>query len=225
MGAANKASASTSSALNSAATASNNLAKAQTNTAQRISASSTQIEEFGRQSALAVKRFAAFSAVTTIIFSVTNALKSGLATFVQFDKELVKLQQVTGKNGKELGTLSSEITTLSTTLGVASTELIGVAGTLAQAGLSAKDTERALRALALTDLAPSFDSMNETVEGSIALMKQFQIGAGDLESALGSINAVSAAFAVEASDIITAIQRTGGVFASASKGVSEGRML
>lgn len=116
MGAANKASASTSSALNSAATASNNLAKAQTNTAQRISASSTQIEEFGRQSALAVKRFAAFSAVTTIIFSVTNALKSGLATFVQFDKELVKLQQVTGKNGKELGTLSSEITTLSTTL-------------------------------------------------------------------------------------------------------------
>ena len=118
--------------------------------------------------------------------------------------------------------MSSEITTLSTTLGVASTELIGVAGTLAQAGLSAKDTERALRALALTDLAPSFDSMNETVEGSIALMKQFQIGAGELESALGSINAVSAAFAVEASDIITAIQRTGGVFASASKGVSEG---
>ena len=44
-----------------------------------------------------------------------------------------------------------------------------------------------------------------------------------MEAALGSINAVAAAFAVESSDIITAIQRTGGVFASASKGVSEGK--
>jgi hypothetical protein len=39
---------------------------------------------------------------------------------------------------------------------------------------------------------------------------------------LGSINAVAAAFAVESGDIIAAIQRTGGVFASASRGVSEG---
>jgi TP901 family phage tail tape measure protein len=71
-------------------------------------------------------------------------------------------------------------------------------------------------------LAPSFDDLTETVEGSIALMRQFGISAGQLQSALGSVNSVAAAFAVESSDIITAIQRTGGVFASASKGVSEG---
>ena len=53
-------------------------------------------------------------------------------------------------------------------------------------------------------------------------MRQFNIGASQLESALGSINAVAAAFAVEAGDIISAIQRTGGVFAAASNGVSQG---
>jgi len=88
--------------------------------------------------------------------------------------------------------------------------------------LSARDTEKALKALALSSLAPSFDDMNKTVEGSIALMRQFGISAGELDQALGSVNAVAAKFAVEASDIIAAIQRTGGVFAAASKGVSEG---
>ena len=68
-------------------------------------------------------------------------------------------------------------------LGVSSKELITVSSTLAQAGLTAKDTERALNALALSALAPSFDSMNETVEGSIALMRQFGISAGDLGQA------------------------------------------
>ncbi|MGA1180890.1 MAG: phage tail tape measure protein [Marivivens sp.] len=97
--------------------------------------------------------------------------------------------------------------------------MIKISSTLAQAGLSARDTEKALQALALSANAPSFDNLNNTVEGSIALMRQFGISTRDLEKALGSINAVSAAFAVEAGDIISAISRTGGVFASASKGV------
>jgi CII-binding regulator of phage lambda lysogenization HflD len=105
---------------------------------------------------------------------------------------------------------------------VSSDELIKVSSTLAQAGLSAKDAQKALQALALTDLAPSFDSLNETVEGSIALMRQFGVSAGELQQALGAVNAVAAAFAVESSDLIAAIQRTGGVFAAASRGVSEG---
>ena len=54
-------------------------------------------------------------------------------------------------------------------------------------------------------------------------MRQFSIDARDLGDVLGSINAVASKFAVESGDIISAIQRTGGVFASASKGVSQGK--
>jgi TP901 family phage tail tape measure protein len=182
----------------------------------------TQMQEFGRQSALAVRRFAAFTVVTSSIYAFTGALRQGISDFIAFDKEFVRLQQVTGESAKGLKGLSDQITTLATSLGVSSSELTTVAVTLAQAGLSAADTRRALEALAKSSLAPSFDDMNQTVEGSIALMRQFGIGAGDLESALGSVNAVAAQFAVEASDLIVAIQRTGGVFATASRGVSEG---
>ena len=200
----------------------NNVTRSVNNMGRSAQTASTQMEEFGRQSALAVRRFAAFSTVTSVIFGVTNAIKNGVTAFIDYDKELVRLQQVTGESAAGLKGLSSTITDLATKLGISSSELITVSSTLAQAGLTARDTEKALKALALSSLAPSFDDMNKTVEGSIALMRQFGINAGDLDKALGSVNAVAARFAVEASDIITAIQRTGGVFATASKGVSEG---
>jgi len=188
----------------------------------QVAKATTLMEDFGKQSALAVKRFAAFSLVTSAVFSLTNAINQAFKQFIEFDRQLVRLQQVTGKTADGLKAISSEITNLSTSLGVASSDLISVSTTLAQAGLSARETEKALKALALSALAPSFDDLNRTVEGSIALMRQFGISAGDLEKALGSVNAVAASFAVEAGDIIAAIQRTGGVFAAASRGVSEG---
>jgi TP901 family phage tail tape measure protein len=208
--------------INNAAAACQNLGRSAGGAGGDIGGASTRIEEFGRQSALAVRRFAAFSLVTGTIYALTGAISRGIDAFIDFDKEFVRLQQVTGESAKGLKGLANAITSLSTSLGVNSAELTTVAVTLAQAGLSATDTKRALDALAKSSLAPSFDDINETVEGSIALMRQFGIGANDLEKALGSINAVSAKFAVEASDIITAIQRTGGVFATASRGVSEG---
>lgn len=191
--------------------------------AQNIKQATTEMEAFGKQSALAIRRFAAFSVVSGAIYKLVNAINSGFAAFVSFDKQLVKLQQVTGKGAMGLKGLENQITSLATSLGVSSESLIEVASTLAQAGLSAEETRIALAALAKTELAPSFDSLTETTEGAIAALRQFELSAGDLEAALGSINAVAAAFAVESSDIITAIQRTGGVFAAASKGVSEGK--
>ena len=191
-------------------------------TAKAIGAASSGMEEFGKQSALAIRRFAAFSVVTGVVYAFSRALSSAFGDFVNFNREMVRLQQVTGGSAASVKGLGDEVTRLATTFGVSSSELITVSATLAQAGLSADETRVALEALAKSALAPSFDTMAETAEGAIAAMRQFGIATKDLEGALGSINSVAAAFAVESADIITAIQRTGGVFASASKGVSSG---
>jgi|688.fasta_scaffold00568_41 TP901 family phage tail tape measure protein len=217
------------SSFNNAATASKNasnaaanVSKATSNAAKSANQARTAIEEFGKQSGLAIKRFAAFSSVTGVIFGITNAITNAYKEFLVFNKEIVRLSQVTDKSVSDLKGISNEITRLSTTIGVASSDLITVASTLAQAGLSAEDTRVALEALAKSSLAPSFENISDTTEGAIAAIRQFGLQASELESALGSINAVAASFAVEAGDIISAIQRTGGVFASASRGVSEG---
>ena len=200
----------------------NSATKAVSSINKPLSQATSQIEEFGKQSGLAIRRFAAFSSVTGVIYTLLGAFTSAYSEFIDFNKEMVRLSQVTGKSVGDLKGLSDEITRLSTGLGVSSSDLIQVSATLAQAGLSAEDTKVALEALAKSTLAPSFDNIASTAEGAIAAIRQFGIQSGELESALGSINSVAAAFAVESSDIITAIQRTGGVFASSSRGVSEG---
>lgn len=208
--------------MSQAAKSANQIAQNNKNAAQQTQVLSSEFAEFGRQSALAVRRFAAFATVTGVIYKVSNAVTSATKDFLAFEKELIKVAQVSRTSVGQLDFLTNNITKLSTGLGVASNDLIGISRTLAQAGLSAQDTSKALQALARSALAPTFDDLNRTVEGSIALMKQFGIGANQLEGALGSINAVAGRFAVEAGDIITAISRAGGVFASASKGVAEG---
>ena len=187
-----------------------------------VSQATSQIQEFGKQSGLAIRRFAAFSAVTGVVYGLTNAINSAFKEFVQFDRQIVRLSQVTGTSVASLEGISNEITKLSTNLGVASADLATVSVTLAQAGLSAQEAKDALEALAKSSLAPTFDNISNTAEGAIAAMRQFGITSNDLEGALGSINAVAANFAVEAGDIIKAVQRTGGVFASSSRGISSG---
>ena len=192
------------------------------NSAGNVQQATTAIEEFGKQSALAVKRFAAFSIVTSVINQFTSAVSNSFSTFVEFDRQLVRIGQVTGGSAADIKALSKEIGTLASSFGVASSDLAEVSVTLAQAGLTANQTRTALEALAKTSLAATFSNINNTTEGSIALMRQFKISVEDLEGSLGAINAVAANFAVESSDIITAISRAGGVFSAASRGVSNG---
>ena len=176
---------------------------------------------FGEQAGLAVKRFAAFSIPTGIMIAFTSAVRNGFKEAVDFERELIKIAQVSGRTVKSLKGLTGEITRLATTFGVSSQELLETSRILAQTGLSARDTQKALGALAKASLAPTFRDMNDTVEASIAAMRQFGITADQLESKLGAINAVAGSFAVEASDISFAIRRTGGAFKAAGGSLEE----
>lgn len=181
--------------------------------------SSDAMNKLGREVFNTGKRIAILS---TLVTPLVNVFRNATSSAVEFNDQMRRLQQVVGGTGGIVTSISNEITRLSTTLGVASSDLAQVSVTLAQAGFTASETQRSLEALAKTNLAPTFKNIQQTTEGAIAALRQFELSAGDLESALGSINAVAAKFAVESSDIIAAIQRTGGVFASASKGVSQG---
>lgn len=179
------------------------------------------MREFGRISASAVRRFLAFSIPAGIVVGLIVGIKSGVKAAIAFERQLIKVAQVTGKTTESLTGLTDEITRLSTTFGVASADLLEVSRILAQTGLSARDTEIALAALAKSELAPTFDSMAQTAEAAIAAMRQFKIGAEDLESTMGAINAVASQFAVESGDIGSALRKTGGAFKAAGGSINE----
>ena len=176
---------------------------------------------FGKSSAQAIKKFGAFTTVTSSIISVGIAVKSAVREALEFQNGLVKLSQISGVSTKNLSGLSKEISKLSTELGVSSTELLAVSDTLAQAGLTIDEVKTALEGLAKTKLAPTFGDLENTVEASIAAMKQFNIPIEDLKATLGTFNAVAAAFAVEADDISVAVRRAGGAFEASGGSLEE----
>ena len=178
-------------------------------------------ERLGRTFVTSVRRFSALAVATRAVSLFTNTISSAVDEAIKFERELVRISQVTGKTITQLSSLSETITSLATNLGVSSSSLINVSTILAQAGLTAKDTEIALRTLAQTQLSPTFDDITETTEGAVAIFNQFRAGAAALEQQLGSVNAVSAAFAVESSDLIDVVRRTGGVFKSSGGSLNE----
>jgi hypothetical protein len=209
--------------LKNTANAANQSAAAVAKVAKETKTAHHEMALFGKEMGLAIKRSAAFTVATTAIFGVGRAISYGVREAIIFEKELTRVAQVTGTSLKSLKGLADEVGRLSITYGTSSSELLDVAQTLAQAGLSLKDTQRALEAIAKASLAPSFTDTKNTVEALIATIGQFKnelrgvsIQAKDFDDVLGSINAVSAAFAVEADDITAAIRRAGAVFAQAS---------
>lgn len=198
-----------------------NVNKALISTKKNTQAATDSIEHFGKQSALAIRRFAAFSLATGGFIALAVAIKKSFSEAIKFDREVVRIAQVTGKSVSGLKDLTDEITRLATGFGVSSSKIANVAVTLSQAGISAQDTKKALETLAKTELSATFEDIVDTTEGAIAIMSQFGTSVNELERDLSAINAVSARFAVESSDLITAVRRTGGAFQAAGGSLNE----
>lgn len=192
------------------------------NITAELNNSKNAMVQFGEQAGLAAKRFGAFTLTAGSFVQVTQGFRAMLNEAIAFDREMVKLKQVSADTASSgVGAIREEIDRLSTGLGVSSSQLARVSVILKQANLNLGETKTALEALALSALAPNFDSMEKTAEGAIAVLKQFKIPVEELKSSLGSINAVAGEFAVEASDLIGVIQRTGGAFKAAGGNLNE----
>lgn len=188
---------------------------------QSTKAATTAADRMGRAFAVSIRRFAAFSIATRAVGLFTSTLSEAVQTAIDFERELIKISQVTGRSVSSLRDLTDSVTNLSTNLGVTSQSLLEVTTVLTQAGLSSDDTKIALESLAKAALAPNFDSIQETAEGAIAILAQFKQGVGALEGQLSSIDAVAGAFAVEAGDLIDVIRRSGGVFKASGGSLNE----
>jgi len=181
----------------------------------------TAADRMGKAFGSALKNVLRYDLARRVFTAFTNTVEQGVQDAIKFEREMIKIAQVSGQTMKELKGLQNTITSLARGLGVASSSLVKVGLILKQTGLSVKDTEIAMAALAKSELAPTFDNIADTAETAVAAMRQFGIEASRLEGLLSKINTVAGNFAVEASDIGVAIKRTGGAFKAAGGQVEE----
>ena len=176
----------------------------------------------GRETALTMKRFGASAIVTATIFKLASALSEATGKALEFEREMTKLQQITGQSQKQLAGLKKSIGDISVSLGIGANDLASISRLFAQTGQSLREVRSSMEAIARSSLAPTFGEMENTAEGLIATLAQFNIRASQSEEVLGAINRVSKKFAVESQDMIAAVRRAGGVFALAAKDTKTG---
>lgn len=178
--------------------------------------------KLGKAAAVSIRRFSSFVIATSAIRKVLSTFNEGVGSAIEYKDQLVRISQVTGTAVRDLRDLDKTVSSLSKTLGVNSEKLIESAEIFAQAGYQAREVKVAVDALAKAELAPTFGpDIKRNAEGLIAILKQFRLGVGDSERALGSINAVSKKFAIESDDIIEAVKRAGGAFSAAGGNLDE----
>ena len=174
---------------------------------------SNAMQVLGKETALTFKRFAAAGLVTATFFKMTQAIGTAIPKALEFERGLVRLQQITGSTKRGLDNLKNSVNSLARDFGKDANELLELSQIFAQTGQNLKQVEASVRAVARSSLAPTFGEMKQTAEGLVAALNQFGIAASDSEKVLGSLNRVSKKFAVESDDLIAAIRRAGGVFA------------
>ena len=176
----------------------------------------TELQQFGKDAALAIRRFTAFTVATGVVFGFVRAIQQATSSALDYERQIVKVVQVTGANARKIAQLKKTVDDLSVSLGVDANELAELSRIFAQTGQTIDQVRASIRSVARSSLAPSFGTMKSTAEGLIAAMAQFNISASKSEQVLGALNAVSKRFAVEAEDLISVVRRAGGVFSTAA---------
>lgn len=170
------------------------------------------MDKFSSAAGLSARRFLAFSLSAGGIIALSSAIRTGISQAALFGREMNRISQVSDDTKTQIAGVERTISGLAKGLGVSSQDLAKSAVVFRQAGQSISEVSKNLETLAQAALAPNFDSLAQTTEGIIAVMSQFKLSADQTRSAIGSMNAVAAEFAVEGGDLISAVRKAGGAF-------------
>ena len=196
---------------------------------------STQIDKVGKASDKAQKKaegfadtvtlkgrsFAAYTVASAGIIKLTGAITNATREAIKLEKEFAKIAQVTGQSNAQIKANAGAILDISKNFGIASNKVAELTRLLTQTGMSFREAAKGAEILARTELLASFDNLQKTTEGLIALMSSFRLSIDDANKGLEAINVVSKRFAVESGDIVEAIKRTGGAFSAAGGNINE----
>lgn len=163
-------------------------------------------------------RLAAYLVPASLIFQATRGLSIATRDVIEINRELTKLTQVLDGNSAQASEIAKRLFDFGASIGTDGKELLKVSVTLAQAGqLFANNTEaiaKTAESISKTQLLATFGSVEETTEGVIAALSQFNLTALDTNRILDITNELAKRFAVESSDIFTAVTSGGAAFSA-----------
>jgi hypothetical protein len=174
-------------------------------------------ERLGAQVTIATQRIAAYVIGASGIYGTVSFIRNSTSEFFKLEQQLTKVRQVLGdttENNGKIKELSGFIKNLGTSLGIAPSEIASGVALLAQAGFTnVSELKGAIEAISQARLGPSFGSQEQTVDGLIAVYRQFNLTLSDTKNILDLVNQFSKDYAVESQDLFEIVKRGGSAFA------------
>jgi hypothetical protein len=146
---------------------------------------------------------------------------SAVSEAADFERRLIRLSQVTGESRESLRGIAAEAAQLGIRYGESAKDLIDVETRLRQAGQTGNEAKASLLAVAQAAQAPSFGNVEQAGRGAVSLFKQFGLAGQELAAALGSVDAISSKFSVDANELTRAVDVGGTVFKAAGGSLRE----
>ena len=153
------------------------------------------------------------------IQALTAAWNSLNETLVDTEKAVVSLQRVLDEDVAS-GEISSELYAIAQNLGQTFDNVQEIAQNFAKAGLSWQDTLKATEAAVLA-LNVAELTAEESSEGLIAVMQQFNYEASELTYVIDVLNKAADKSAVDTADLLVALQKTGSYASAANLSLEE----
>jgi TP901 family phage tail tape measure protein len=200
-------------------------------TEQAIRKHGSAMQRFGLQARLAIKRYAAYLLPTTGLFAIIGAVRQSITAFSELEKEQTKLEQVLRASQGSLDGTIQKFQELAMATGISVVEITKASRVLSQAGFgrTGEGGQSALisatEAVSKTQLAATFGSTEEVVDGLIAVLRQFDLELTDTGKILDIVNQIAKDFAVESKDIFEGVKKGGATFATLGGSIEEFAVL
>ena len=181
---------------------------------RQLSSATKQAQTFSDTVAMKTQSFTAYAVASAAVIKLSSALARAGREAIALEQEMAKISQVIGISTRATRGLTSDMLDLSVEYGIGAIRIAQTTRTLLQSGLSMDKARKSAELLAKTTLLATFDSIQSTTEGLIAIFSQFDISVEDASKSIDAINVLSKRYAVESADLIDAVKRVGGVFSS-----------
>jgi TP901 family phage tail tape measure protein len=179
---------------------------------------------FGHSMTLALQRYSAFVAATTIPFALIAGFKNAAESVIEFDTAMTKMSQILDTSKGALQSIGQDMIKLSVDTGTSLKDITTAGKVLAQAGFlrgGADEFKAFLEPLAKVPLLASFEGIEQATEGVIAALNQFSTEGLTATDVLDKLDHVSNNYATTASDLVEGIKRGGGAFAALGGNLNE----
>lgn len=181
-----------------------------------VKASGRSALKFGEYLTNAFKGFGTWSIVTVFWYSAVNAIKEGIQAVVELDKAMLELRKVTDIANDGIIEFINNAKSVGDGIGRTTTDVVRATSEFAKMGYSISESMRlAEDSLILQNVGENIDSVAESTEILISVLKGFNLEASSSSMVISALNEVANQFAVGTDDLTEGIKRAAAVASTA----------